>query len=41
VGTTGNAPANVPHLHFAMARSADVATWWKGTPVDPYLFLKP
>lgn len=41
VGTTGNAPANVPHLHFAIARSANVNDWWKGTPVNPYLLLKP
>lgn len=41
VGTTGDAPATVPHLHFAMARTTDVATWWKGTPVNPYLYLRP
>jgi peptidoglycan LD-endopeptidase LytH len=41
VGTTGNAPANTPHLHFAIARSANVNDWWKGTPVNPYPLLKP
>jgi len=41
VGTTGNAPATVPHLHFAIARSANVKDWWKGTPVNPYPLLKP
>jgi murein DD-endopeptidase MepM/ murein hydrolase activator NlpD len=41
VGTTGNAPANVPHLHFAIARSSDVRLWWKGAPVNPYPLLKP
>ena len=39
VGTTGNAPANVPHLHFQAMRSRDVRRWWEGDPVDirPYL----
>jgi peptide-methionine (S)-S-oxide reductase len=40
VGTTGNAPANTPHLHFAIARSANVNEWWKGTPVNPYPLLR-
>jgi murein DD-endopeptidase MepM/ murein hydrolase activator NlpD len=35
VGTTGNAPPNVPHLHFAIARSDDVDRWWDGVPIDP------
>ena len=35
VGTTGNAPPNVPHLHFAIARTANVARWWTGMPIDP------
>ncbi|PYP79562.1 MAG: metalloendopeptidase [Gemmatimonadetes bacterium] len=39
VGTTGNAPPNVPHLHFAIARSNDVKVWWKGEPVNPYPVL--
>lgn len=41
VGTTGNAPANTPHLHFAVARSANINEWWKGTPVNPYPLLAP
>ena len=41
VGTTGNAPATVPHLHFAIARSADVKQWWKGAPVNPFPLLRP
>ena len=39
VGTTGNAPPSVPHLHFAIARSNDVKVWWKGAPVNPYPLL--
>jgi murein DD-endopeptidase MepM/ murein hydrolase activator NlpD len=39
VGTTGNAAANVPHLHFAVAKSNDVRIWWKGAPVNPYPLL--
>jgi murein DD-endopeptidase MepM/ murein hydrolase activator NlpD len=35
VGSTGNASANAPHLHFAIARSADVRRWSKGKPIDP------
>src|SRR5688572_30037867 len=41
VGTTGNAPPDVPHLHFAIARTSDVARWWTGLPVDPRPLLRP
>jgi murein DD-endopeptidase MepM/ murein hydrolase activator NlpD len=41
VGTTGNAPASTPHLHFAVARSSNVNDWWIGTPVNPFPLLKP
>ena len=40
VGTTGNAPPNLPHLHFAIARSTNVSRWWEGTPVDPRPLLQ-
>jgi murein DD-endopeptidase MepM/ murein hydrolase activator NlpD len=40
VGTTGNAPPNVPHLHFGIARTANVARWWTGVPVDPRPLLQ-
>jgi murein DD-endopeptidase MepM/ murein hydrolase activator NlpD len=42
VGSTGNADPKAPHLHFGVTRSADPARWWSsGTPVNPYLLLKP
>jgi murein DD-endopeptidase MepM/ murein hydrolase activator NlpD len=39
VGTTGNAPPDVPHLHFALARASDIRDWWRGTPVNPFPLL--
>jgi len=40
VGTTGNAPKNTPHLHFALIRLDQERRWWKGTYVNPYPELK-
>ncbi|HUQ81872.1 MAG TPA: peptidoglycan DD-metalloendopeptidase family protein [Gemmatimonadaceae bacterium] len=40
VGTTGNAPPNLPHLHFAIARTTSVVRWWTGMPVDPRPLLR-
>ena len=40
VGTTGNAPPEVPHLHFGIARTNNVGRWWTGTPVDPRPLLR-
>jgi len=37
VGTTGNAPKNTPHLHFAVAKLDPDHHWWGGTPLDPFL----
>jgi murein DD-endopeptidase MepM/ murein hydrolase activator NlpD len=39
VGSTGNASPSAPHLHFALARSADVAHWSRGKPIDPLPIL--
>lgn len=40
VGTTGNAPANTPHLHFAIFQLTGEKRWWEGTPLDPYTILR-
>jgi murein DD-endopeptidase MepM/ murein hydrolase activator NlpD len=39
VGTTGNAEANAPQLHFAINRLEPEKRWWKGEPIDPYPIL--
>lgn len=36
VGVSGNAPKDVPHLHFAVFRLTEAKRWWEGTPVDPF-----
>ena len=40
VGSTGNASADAPHLHFAIFRLTPERQWWKGEPIDPYPVLK-
>jgi Membrane proteins related to metalloendopeptidases len=39
VGTTGNAPKDAPHLHFAIFLLDADRRWWKGTPINPYPVL--
>lgn len=40
VGSTGNAPKNAPHLHFAIFRLTSEKQWWKGEPLNPYPLLR-
>jgi murein DD-endopeptidase MepM/ murein hydrolase activator NlpD len=40
VGTTGNAPRDTPHLHFAIFKLTSDKHWWQGTPIDPYSVLR-
>jgi murein DD-endopeptidase MepM/ murein hydrolase activator NlpD len=40
VGTSGNAPKNTPHLHFAVFRLTAEKHWWQGTPIDPFDILR-
>lgn len=39
VGTTGNAPPNVPHLHFQVMRYRRDGRWWDGEPINPHAYL--
>jgi murein DD-endopeptidase MepM/ murein hydrolase activator NlpD len=39
VGSTGNASADAPHLHFAIFLLGPEKRWWEGTPVNPYPLL--
>jgi len=36
VGSTGNADARTPHLHFAIFELGPERLWWKGKAVNPY-----
>jgi murein DD-endopeptidase MepM/ murein hydrolase activator NlpD len=40
VGTTGNAPPNTPHLHFAVFELNADRHWWQGKALDPYRVFK-
>ena len=39
VGTSGNAPKHVPHLHFAIFRVGPDHRWWQGDAVNPFPLL--
>jgi hypothetical protein len=41
VGTSGNAPPDTPHLHFAVYRLNEDRRWWEGDPLNPYEVLRP
>ncbi len=36
VGSSGNASADAPHLHFAIYKLGPDKQWWRGTPLNPY-----
>ncbi len=40
VGSSGNASASAPHLHFAIARLPPDRAWWKGEALNPYPVLR-
>jgi murein DD-endopeptidase MepM/ murein hydrolase activator NlpD len=40
VGTTGDAPPDTPHLHFAVFKLGPDKKWWQGTALDPLPMLK-
>jgi murein DD-endopeptidase MepM/ murein hydrolase activator NlpD len=39
VGTSGNAPPETPHLHFAIFRLTPEKRWWEGDPLNPFPIL--
>ena len=39
VGTSGNAPPQTPHLHFAIFKLGPEKHWWQGTAINPYPLL--
>lgn len=39
VGSTGNAPPNAPHLHFAVYAMKPGGRWWRGKPLNPFPLL--
>lgn len=41
VGSTGNASAAAPHLHFAIFRLGPQRKWWRGEPINPFLVWRP
>ncbi len=41
VGTTGNSPRDIPHLHFQVMLSIPGRGHWEGLPIDPRPYLTP
>jgi len=39
VGTTGDAPENLPHLHFQILRMPADGKYWEGEAIDPFPLL--
>ncbi|HET6603758.1 MAG TPA: M23 family metallopeptidase [Xanthomonadaceae bacterium] len=39
VGSTGNASAAAPHLHFSIFRLGPEKRWWQGEAINPYPYL--
>jgi len=40
VGSTGNARADAPHLHFTVFALGPAKQWWKGVAINPYERLR-
>ena len=40
VGTTGNSPKDLPHLHFQVMHMPADGKFWAGAPINPYPLLK-
>jgi murein DD-endopeptidase MepM/ murein hydrolase activator NlpD len=40
VGTTGNAPKDIPHLHFQIMRMPHDGKYWNGEPINPFGILR-
>lgn len=40
VGSSGNASADAPHLHFAIFELGPEQHWWEGTALNPYPVLR-
>jgi murein DD-endopeptidase MepM/ murein hydrolase activator NlpD len=40
VGSTGDASAEAPHLHYEIHQMAPGDGWWKGTEINPYPILR-
>ena len=39
VGSTGDAAAEAPHLHFTIFKLGPEKNWWQGTAINPYPIL--